>query len=299
VKIFLVGAGRLGRALAILLPRGDHTVTGLSNRTAAGAARTLALLGTASQATSEPVIPPDTELVWICTPDDQIEATVRNLTARGELRPDQIVAHSSGALPSAVLRRGAPQVVAVASAHPLFPFTDPHRSAEAVTAAAWFVEGEPRGAATLTRILEHIGIRPRPLRAEDRPVYHAAAALASNALTALVAAAAELMGELNLTRAEALDALLPLARAATDNLGAVGLPQALTGPIARGDAEVVRAHVFAIAESAPHLEGLYRELGFATVRLSRELGHAPPAALDAIEAALTGGGGEPQTELRK
>jgi predicted short-subunit dehydrogenase-like oxidoreductase (DUF2520 family) len=103
------------------------------------------------------------------------------------------------------------------------------------------------------------------LRAEDRALYHASAVLASNYVVTLLKLASDLWLRFGYDRATALQALLPLLRGAVVNLETLGLPAALTGPVARGDVESVRRHIEALAQAAPELLGVYTTLGNETV----------------------------------
>ncbi|MEZ4368895.1 MAG: DUF2520 domain-containing protein [Kofleriaceae bacterium] len=125
------------------------------------------------------------------------------------------------------------------------------------------------------------------LGAEQMAGYHAAAALASNYVVALVDAAAELLAGSGLDLAAARAALVPLAQGALAEVAARGLPAALTGPVRRGDAATVARHLEVLADG--DLAGLYRTLARRAARIAATLpeGEAPaPAALAAIEQTL-------------
>jgi predicted short-subunit dehydrogenase-like oxidoreductase (DUF2520 family) len=88
------------------------------------------------------------------------------------------------------------------------------------------------------------------------------------------------------SRPDAVEALLPLMRGAVNNIEALGLPAALTGPIARGDAATVQRHVTALEERLPGLLTPYRELGLRTIPVAREQGGLSAAAAAGIERIL-------------
>jgi predicted short-subunit dehydrogenase-like oxidoreductase (DUF2520 family) len=85
---------------------------------------------------------------------------------------------------------------------------------------------------------------------------------------------------------EALPALLPLIKGTVSNIERVGIPDCLTGPIARGDAEIVRRHCAEIARQAPDLLPLYKLLGREALRLAAARGGLSPSAVQAVEEAL-------------
>jgi predicted short-subunit dehydrogenase-like oxidoreductase (DUF2520 family) len=107
-----------------------------------------------------------------------------------------------------------------------------------------------------------IGLRPVKVAEHDRAAYHAAAAIASNFLVTLEEAATQLMSTAGLNR----EVLVPLAAAALENWANAG-PDALTGPVARGDRTTVERHRAVIAERAPELSALFDAMVTETERM--------------------------------
>lgn len=190
----------------------------------------------------------DAELVLICVPDSAI-AEVAQSTALGPW-----VAHVSGATS---LRALDPHTRRF-GIHPLQTFTR-RRGPEQLDGAWAAVTAGDADARSRGHWLAHtLGLAPFDLADDARPLYHAGAAIASNYLVTLHAAASRLL------RAAAAppDALVPLMTRTIEN----GFE--LTGPIARGDRETVERHLDAIRAEAPDLEPVYESLAVATARLS-------------------------------
>ena len=122
----------------------------------------------------------------------------------------------------------------------------------------------------------------RSIPAGGKALYHAAAVAASNYLVAVEDLAARLAAAAGIPAGESLRALLPLVRGTVDNLERVGLPAALTGPVARGDAATVRMHRAALRALDPALDAAYAALGRHALRVAREKG------LSAVRARATG-----------
>src|SRR5690606_38424403 len=120
-----------------------------------------------------------------------------------------------------------------------------------------------------------------------RPLYHAAAVLASNGLVAVLSAAVRVFDEVGIPEGEAVQALLPLVRGTLDNLENLGVRGALTGPVGRGDVDTVRLH---LARLSGQDRALYCALGMELLRLSRAAGLDPQRAAG-LEAPLSGGRG--------
>jgi predicted short-subunit dehydrogenase-like oxidoreductase (DUF2520 family) len=121
---------------------------------------------------------------------------------------------------------------------------------------------------------------------EGKTLYHAAAVMACNYLVALEDAALELAEAAGIARDEALEALLPLVKGTLSNLEKVGIPDCLTGPIARGDAETVRQHLRAIGERLPGLLALYKLLGRRTLEVALARGALGAEAAGALRELL-------------
>ena len=188
------------------------------------------------------------DLVLLCVPDSAIA------DAAGAVPPGPWIAHVSGATPLAALEPHLRRF----SVHPLQSFSTA-RGPEQLDGAWGAVTAETDDARGVGWWLaETLGLRPFPLADEERAAYHAGAAMASNYLVTLRAAAGSLF-EAAGAPPEALD---PLIRGVMDT----GFE--LTGPIARGDWATVEAHLAVIRERLPELETLYRTLADATEELA-------------------------------
>jgi predicted short-subunit dehydrogenase-like oxidoreductase (DUF2520 family) len=130
-----------------------------------------------------------------------------------------------------------------------------------------------------------LGGRPLVIAPSARPLYHAAAVVGSNYLVALAAAASRMLGEAGVEEADTLPALLPLMRGTLDNIERLGVSAALTGPIARGDADTVRLHLARLSAAD---RVLYCGLGLELLRLARASGMDGQRA-EEIELLLTAG----------
>ena len=202
------------------------------------------------------------EVVLLCVPDGEIETAAANVVAAsGRLR---LLGHTSGATGLDVLA-AAPGAF---SLHPLQTVPDGGASLVGAPAA---IEGSTAEAVALARDLAvALGMRPFEVPAGSRAAYHAAAAMASNFLIALEESAAALLRDAGLDDShDARELLAPLVLRTAANWAEQGAA-ALTGPIARGDEETVARHLEAIAETAPELEPLYRELAARTRAIAAE-----------------------------
>lgn len=274
----IAGAGRLGSALAGALAAAGYQDIRLASRTAARAEEAARALGV----TAVPLesLADDCALVFLAVPD----RAIAGLAAGLPWRAGQGVVHASGALGRDVLAAAHQQGALTGCLHPLQTFPG---AATREACAALFsgvtcgVEGEFALGALIEAITVDLGSHPVRLEGVDRALYHAAAVLVSNDVVALMAASTRAWTLAGLPADAARGALAPLLLAAASNVARLPLEQALTGPVARGDAETVARHLRALAADGD-LATAYRALARELLRL--DLGHAPEttAALRAL-----------------
>lgn len=270
LKIAILGAGRMGGALHRALTRAGFSST-LSSRP-----RSPQAVAATERALAE------AQVIFLCVPDAQIAPIARQYAAA--FHEGQIVAHCAGSMDLSVLSAAAAGGGAIGSMHPLCAIASPETSFGGVHAA---IAGDDTARDLLRQLARAIGMTPFELSEVDRARYHAAAALAANGLMALAAQSAELFAGCGVEPRQALAALLPLMRSAIVALDQKGLPGALTGPIARGDARVVERHLAALAKPGDEAAlATYLDLSRTLLRLSRALGASSPESLDAIAGML-------------
>jgi predicted short-subunit dehydrogenase-like oxidoreductase (DUF2520 family) len=156
----------------------------------------------------------------------------------------------------------------VATLHPLQSFASVDQAVSLVPGSFCTIEGDESALAIVRQIVEDLGGIVLEITAEKKTLYHAAAVAASNYLVTLIYLALELDKAAGLLGDTSFNALLPLIKGTLNNIGKKGIPNALTGPIARGDVATVSAHLKAIEKDAPELLSLYLCLGRYTVDLA-------------------------------
>ena len=279
----IVGAGRAGSALAVALAARGYRIVAVASRDPrragvlagqVGAAVVVAPVAAMRAADVTLVAVPDAEIVRVAA---AVGASGAALGGRGAVH----LCASRGPEALAALRgTGA----AVGAVHPLQALAG-ERSAPLLEGSLMAVEADPPLDAVLRRLAADLGCRPVTLAPGARPVYHAAAVLAASGPLALLDAAAELLSAAGVAPAPAGEGRFPagcpadpaeagliaLMRGALSNAERAGVRAALTGPIARGDADTVAAHLAALG-LRPEVARLYRAVGRATLRLAGEKG---------------------------
>ncbi|HEX8953527.1 MAG TPA: DUF2520 domain-containing protein, partial [Polyangia bacterium] len=231
---------------------------------------------------------PPADVVVLAVRDEAIGDMAAQIMARvdDEVTPP-ILLHCAGALPaeeafSSLKRRP----LGVGVVHPLRAIAGGDGDGDAQLGGTVFaVEGDGPGREAALRLVERVGGAPLVLEAEQLPRYHAAAALVSNHAVGLVDAGVELLTSVGLDRAQATRALAGLLASTAANLGKVGLPEALTGPIARGDVAVVARHLLALRPLAD-IAALYRATARRVSKVAADKGRAGRDALVRIAALL-------------
>ena len=214
----------------------------------------------ASEAGAEAVSPQSAvdhcELVFLAVPDDAIASVAESLA----WREGQAAVHLSGALGLDALTGAAVSGAAAGAFHPVQTFGGAGTQAS-LEGIAFGIDAEPPLYGVLARMAERLGGRALRVPSGARALYHAGAVLACGCVTALLAEAMDAWERAGLPRAEAQAALSRMAETTVANVGAAGPGEALTGPIVRGDAATVRAHVAALRAVAPHALETYGAIG--------------------------------------
>jgi len=282
MKVFIIGCGRVGMGLIRMLTDTDIQLVGGSCNTEQGAEKARKGSAIPIQVSHTPNIPSDTDVIWITTPDDAIGSCAGRLWEKGMVQDSTTLIHASGALPSKILRENAPGVASVARAHPLQSFAPVAFAGNQGKQAHWFIEGESAGSQIAHDLLQTGGAHTHSLPTDGGLHYHTAASLASNGLVALTSVATKLAQSAGISKNESLQILLPLMRGTLDNLDKIGLPEALTGPIARGDGAVVQAHIDTLDASAPDIATVYRALGRELISIAEEQGYLDSQEIQAL-----------------
>ena len=225
------------------------------------------------------------ELVFLAIPDQAVPQYATALAAERE-RGDTAFVHVSGALPLSALDPVRAAGARVGSFHPLQSFAAAREPAAFRDVMVAVDASDDALLEQLRDLARQLGARPERVTDGQRPLYHTAAVMASNYLVALAAEAADVLARAGWARDEALQNMLPLMRGTLDNLGVAGLPDALTGPIRRGDIATVERNLAALDRELPDAARAYRMLGLAALELAQEAGLNRDRAED-IRMALT------------
>ncbi len=275
LDIGVVGAGRVGVALAVALSRAGHRLTAASAVSAASRGRVERYLpGT-------PVMEPadvigSADLVLLTVPDDVLGGLVTGLAATGAPVAGRLLAHASGRHGLGVLEPATRLGALPLALHPVMTFTGRPDDVDRIAGISFGVTAPPQLRPAAEVLVLEMGGEPVFIAEEDRGLYHAALAGAANHLVTLVVQASDLLRRAGVAQPARM--LGPLLSAALDN--ALRLDDAaLTGPVARADAETVASHLQALQAAAP--EALSAYLAMARLTATRALAAGTLTAADA------------------
>ena len=278
-KFSVIGCGRVGTSLAAFLFKNGYEPAGFFSRTLSSAQAAQAAAGCGAVFDTAGECARAGEIVFITTPDATIEPVCTELAAQKALGPNMMVFHLSGALSSCVLSAARDAGAVAGSIHPLQSFapyepgqTNPFQGINVS------VEGDADAVAWGKDIASALGARSFAIPTESKTLYHASAVVASNYLVTLVRFALTLLMETGLREDAAFEILTPLIQGTLTNIGSRGCDQALTGPVARGDHEIVSRHLADIDEKNPEFSSLYRMLGKHTLDIAGNVPEFDPEA---------------------
>jgi predicted short-subunit dehydrogenase-like oxidoreductase (DUF2520 family) len=311
LRFAVVGAGRLGSSLALALREHGLALVGFTAGSDAGRARAEGWLGVPALSSVAELVKRRPHLYFVCVPDGAVAEAAISLAA--ELReviyamPESsleagaqsspVVAHTSGATSVSALLPCEEAGAATLVFHPLQTFPEPLTGATRFAGAGVALTpgpGDPDTAGTTgMKLADLLGMRPFFLADDKRGLYHAAATVACNYLVTLEYLAGELFVKAGVPERVALSLFLPLVETTLENLATRGPVAALTGPLSRGDAATITAHLETLALEAPEALPVYRALGLATLDLVAARHEVDAQVLARLHQLLTGPASQP------
>jgi len=275
LRVGVIGAGRVGTALAVALSRAGHKIVAASAVSDASRERVRRYLS------GTPVIQPAdvadaADLVLLTVPDDALPGLVHGLAATDAPLMGRMLVHASGRHGLAVLEPATQQGALPLALHPVMTFTGRADDADRLAGICFGVTAPAVLRPAAEVLVMEMGGEPVFIAEADRNLYHAALAGAANHLVTQVVQAEDLLAKAGVGQPARM--LGPLLSAALDNALRFG-DAALTGPVARGDADTVAGHVAALRAEAP--EALPAYLALARLTATRALAAGTLTAPDA------------------
>lgn len=261
--VAILGLGKVGTAVGFLLRQAGYRIVAVASRSKASLTQGIVYTGgkpylnfSAAALTANCII--------ITTSDDAIAHVCKKISRERGIRPGAKVIHMSGAGGLDLLESAQDAGAHVACIHPLQSFADVDGAIRNIPGSTFGITSADEIKEWSVQMVRELGGVPFFIADADKPLYHAAACIASNYLTTLIHMVEEIYQSLGLSREDTIRAIWPLVMGTIANIETKGTVQALTGPVARGDAGTIKKHAEALRNKLPALLQAYSALGILT-----------------------------------
>ncbi|WP_428236955.1 Rossmann-like and DUF2520 domain-containing protein [Gracilimonas sp.] len=263
-RITIIGLGSVGSALLNVLTRSGYEVISVFNRSEIDPK----LIRNFPDTYFSKGLPNNEnklgELTFLTVSDDAIDSVATQLSERCTDLSDKSVVHCSGVHASKILLPLSKRGASIASFHPMKAITPKTSSFE----NTWFdAEGDGAAIRRLEDLADSLTAHVFEVDPKAKPLLHASAVVASNYLVVLAELVTKISALGGVPEDTALKAITPLMENTLRNVKELGVTEALTGPIARGDLKTVKQHVEKL-KNAPELLSLYKTLGTEAVKIA-------------------------------
>ena len=228
------------------------------------------------------------DLSIICVNDGAIKTVCEQLS--NHFKHNSIVIHCSGALDSNELNSAKLNDCLIASCHPLNTFPNLESSIARFSNTShgsyMYAEGQANALSQLLPLFVTAGFKTTTIERSAKPLYHAACVFACNYLTALMDISLETAENAGLERDDFWNSVQPLIQSTLNNISSNGIENALSGPIARGDANTIAKHQESLAIYDPSLSMHYASLGIRAIEIAQRKGELNEKDINALRKIL-------------
>ena len=284
-KIHLLGAGRAGRAVVALCRGLGFDVGYVVSTQLAHAKEAVEQIG-GGLASTDVHAPWEPGTITLIGVPDRLILPIAEQVAEDPPAPGAIALHLSGAITAEALASLRVRQIAVGSLHPAFSFADRKHLTPSLRGVCFAVDGDTAAREQARRLVTKLEGQFLPLSSETKPLHHAATSVASNFLVTVFDLACRFEQAAGISLSQSHQALLPLVESTLGNLRERGTPDALTGPIERGDVDALRLQLRAIRQYAPAQAELFLSLARATIDVAAAKGSLSAASQAALQQAL-------------
>lgn len=268
MKVGFIGAGKVGSGFGLYLRVKGIKVSGyfdLSSKSSEEASNKV----NGEQFKSVDDLLKASDLIFITTPDDIIEAVCEKLTKEPNFTSNLMVAHMSGAADCGLLESASKMGANVFSFHPLQTFANSDEVVDQLKESYFGLEVTTEMKEELEQFIKQVGNPYFILKSEHKANYHMGAVVVSNYLTTLMDYGLSFFEKAGINRSQGFSALQPLIQGALQNISSHGTEEALTGPIARGDKTSITKHLKTF-ENDGYGEEFYRYMALETLKLAEK-----------------------------
>ena len=287
IRLSIIGCGNVARTLAHLWHKASLVeVVDIVNRSEKSALTAAEFIGAGTPHGSFDNLQQSDAFLIGCQ-DDLIEECLNQLLLSKVVSKGNIIFHCSGSKSSAVLDKEKESGALIASLHPVKSFANPATANISFKATYCGFEGNIEAVLVLKEWVRAVGGIPFDIDADKKLLYHAASVFACNYLVALEELSLKAFDQSGVEREMAMKILQPIVKGTADNIFTLGTAKALTGPIARGDFQVVADQLKEVEAWDKNAGQLYKRLGEICAELSEQQGSATKSSLDKIKKCLS------------
>lgn len=266
-KIAFIGAGKVSTALGLYFKNKGFEIQGYCSLNFESAQKAAQLTNSHAYSSAEKLLN-ESQIIWITTPDDQIEYVVRQISDLSvSQKEDKLVLHASGAHSRDVLAPLQEAGYQTACAHPLLAFSDPISAQEKLKKVWFTIEKAESENCKLTDLLQACENQFITIDSSKKALYHTAACVLSNYLVTLLNASYEIFEKTGIPKDDIQKATEPLLESVIDNLKNKNSKEALTGPIKRNDENTIKMHMESLQAFMPQMIELYTLMGRETMKM--------------------------------
>ncbi|MCD6487093.1 MAG: DUF2520 domain-containing protein [Syntrophobacterales bacterium] len=289
--IAIIGLGKVGAAVGYLLRLAGYEISAVADQSADALEKGISYTGgkACNDAVKASLL---ADSIFITTTDDFIESVCDEISAGGGVGPGKRVVHMSGAGGLDLLESARRSGARVASIHPLQSFVDVKGVIESIPGSTFSITAEEKIKDWAIRIVKDLGGMPFFVSENDKPLYHAAACMASNYFVTLMSMVEDIYRHLGMDADEATRSFWPLVRGTMKNMEDRGIEQSLTGPIARGDSGTIHKHLKILKNKMPELLDVYCEMGAFAVDIGLKNNTLSKDRAEEIKSLLKGASNE-------
>lgn len=282
LDVGVVGTGRAGSVLGAALKRAGHNIQACTAVSDISKLRAESLLPGVPVTSIEEAVK-DRDLILLTVPDDVLGQVVNGLAVTNAVSPGTFVMHASGRYGIEILSALTEQGCLPLALHPVMTFTGTSIDLNRLSACPFGITTVQTLRPVAETLVVEIGGEPIWVPEENRGLYHAALTFGANNLMTLVTQTSELLEAAGITNPESLVA--PLLGASLDNALRNG-DAAITGPVARGDANTVREHLRVLANFDPAVAQAYRAMARLTAIRALASGTLQPQLAEVLLSVL-------------
>ncbi|MBN1292578.1 MAG: DUF2520 domain-containing protein [Candidatus Latescibacteria bacterium] len=268
----LIGAGRAGRAIASAMTLAGYRFTWIGSSKREDAELLAQLIGCSAYGVEFTGFEEHAEFLILSVPDDEIESVAQQAIDSGIITDQTIAAHLSGALDSIVLNPVCSAGASIMAFHPAQSFTVDSNPELVFKGICFDMEGDIRACSMGEKIACDLGAVSVILTPEQRLFTHLAMTITSNYSVTLIRMAEDIMKTAGVSEKTAGKMLFPLFTQTVRNIEVSGTVKALTGPVARGDINIIRKHLVSLKNLSTEYNVLYRSMARIAVQIAAERG---------------------------